>query len=120
MPDDISRRSFLAAAGAAAAAAGLSACGTSAGSASGSITLWSGFQEIQQEQFFKQQYINPWNKSHPSTLLDLTVKPLNTLTQLQQTAVGAGQGPDLLQENGSSTVIPLAQPSRSCRSTSTR
>jgi raffinose/stachyose/melibiose transport system substrate-binding protein len=110
MPDDISRRSFIAAAGAAAAAAGLSACGTSAGPASGgSITLWTSFQEIQQEQFFKEQYVNPWNASHPSTPLDLVVKPSNTLTQLEQTAVGAGQGPDLLLENGSSTVIPLAQ-----------
>ncbi|HWG62104.1 MAG TPA: ABC transporter substrate-binding protein [Streptosporangiaceae bacterium] len=110
MPDDLSRRSFLAAAGGVAAAAGLSACGTSAGSPSGGpITLWISFQEIQQEQYFKEQYVNPWNKSHPSTPLDITVKPSNTLVQLQQTAVGAGAGPDILAENGSSTVIPLAQ-----------
>jgi raffinose/stachyose/melibiose transport system substrate-binding protein len=110
MHDGISRRSFLATAGAAAAAAGLSACGTSAGPASGSpITLWASFLEIQQEQYFKEQYINPWNASHPSTPLEVTVKPTNTLPQLQQTAVGAGAGPDILFTHGNSVVIPLAQ-----------
>ena len=110
MPHPIDRRSFIASAAAAAGAFGLSACGTSAGSASGSpITLWTSFQEIQQERYFKEQYVNPWNASHPSTPLQLTVKPSNTLTQLEQTAIGAGAGPDLILENGSSTVIPLAQ-----------
>jgi raffinose/stachyose/melibiose transport system substrate-binding protein len=111
MPFEMNRRSFLAATGALGAAAGLGACGTSAPSASGGgpITLWTGFQEIQQEEYFKQQYLNPWNKLHPNTPLEISVKPLNTLAQLQQTAVGAGQGPDILGEDGSSTVLPLAQ-----------
>lgn len=112
MSHGINRRSFLAGTAAAIGVAGLSACGTSAGSspASGSpISLWLSFQEIQQEQYFKEQYVNPWNASNPSTPLQLTVKPQTTLTQLEQTAIGAGAGPDLVLENGSSTVIPLAQ-----------
>ncbi len=111
MPEGISRRSFLATAGGVAAAAGLSACGTSAGGSSsgGPISMWNGFQEIQQEQYFKEQYVNPWNTAHPGTPLDLTVKPVSTLAQLEQTAIGAGSGPDIVLEDGSSTVIPLAQ-----------
>jgi raffinose/stachyose/melibiose transport system substrate-binding protein len=112
MTDAISRRSFLAAAGGVAAAAGLAACGSSAGgsaSGGGGISIWSGFQDPRQETNFKEQYVNPWNTSHPSIPLNLTVKPIATMTQLQQTAVGAGDGPDILTEVGSSTVIPLAQ-----------
>jgi raffinose/stachyose/melibiose transport system substrate-binding protein len=110
MPFEMNRRTFLAGAGALGAAVGLGACGTSAGSGGGgSITMWTAFQEIQQEQYFKQQYLNPWNKLHPGTPLDITIKPLDSLAQLQQTAVGAGQGPDILGEDGSSTVLPLAQ-----------
>ena len=111
MPYEINRRSFLAGAAAAAGAAGLSACGTSAGSSASSrpFSMWYSFQEIQQEQYFKQQYVTPWNAANPSTPLQLTVKPLTTLAQLEQTAIGAGQGPDLIFEDGSSTVIPLAQ-----------
>jgi raffinose/stachyose/melibiose transport system substrate-binding protein len=111
MPHEINRRSFIAGAAAAAGAFSLGACGTSAGPASGGspITLWTSFQEIQEEQQFKEQYVNPWNASHPSTPLALTVKPGTTLTQLEQTAIGAGAGPDIILENGSSTVIPLAQ-----------
>jgi raffinose/stachyose/melibiose transport system substrate-binding protein len=110
MPHEINRRSFLAGAAAAVGAAGLSACGTSAGSGPGSpITLWTSFEEIQQEQYFKEQYVNPWNALYPSSPLQITAKPSNTLTQLEQTAIGAGQGPDLILEDGPSTVIPLAQ-----------
>ena len=111
MPYEINRRSFLAGAAAAAGAAGLSACGTSAGSPASSrpFSMWYSFQEIQQEQYFKEQYVAPWNAANPSTQLALTVKPQTTLAQLEQTAIGAGQGPDLVFESGSSTVIPLAQ-----------
>lgn len=112
MPHEINRRRFLAAAGAAAAAAGLSACGSSAGSGSAGgrpITTWMSFQEIQQQQYFNEQYVNPWNAANPSTPLQVVVKPTNTLMQLEQTAIGAGSGPDLVLEDGSSTVIPLAQ-----------
>ena len=112
MPYEINRRRFLAAAGAAAAAAGLSACGASAGSGSAGgrpITTWMSFQEIQQQQYFNEQYVSPWNAANPSTPLQVVVKPTNTLMQLEQTAIGAGSGPDLVLEDGSSTVIPLAQ-----------
>jgi raffinose/stachyose/melibiose transport system substrate-binding protein len=111
MADAISRRSFLAAAGGVAAAAGLAACGTSAGgSAPGDgISVWGAFTDPRIETYFKEQYVNPWNASHPNTPLDLSVKPVATMTQLQQTAVGAGDGPDILGEAGSSAVIPLAQ-----------
>ena len=34
--------------------------------------MWTAFQEIQQEQFFKEQYLNPWNNSHPSMPISLT------------------------------------------------
>jgi raffinose/stachyose/melibiose transport system substrate-binding protein len=124
----MNRRRFLIGAGVTAAGLGLAACGgngapdvssasTSAGSGaaastgtgSGPITIWAGFQEIQQEAFFKTQYLDPWNKMHPKTPLELTVKPTATMAQLQQTAVGAGQGPDILTEDGVSQVIPLAE-----------
>lgn len=72
------------------------------------ILMWAAFQEIQQKQFFEEQYLNPWNKSHPSMPINLVVKPLNSFAQLQQTAIEAGAGPDIVQEDGSSTVIPLA------------
>lgn len=111
MRHDISRRSFLTAAGAAAAAAGLGACGSSAGGSAsgGGITMWTAFSEIQLEQYFKEQYTDPWNAAYPDTPLNVVAKPTTTLAQLEQTAIGAGAGPDLITEDGVTTVIPLAQ-----------
>ncbi|HUC21738.1 MAG TPA: substrate-binding domain-containing protein [Streptosporangiaceae bacterium] len=107
----LNRRSFLGAAGLVAASAGIAACGSSAGgSNSGSdITLWTAFTESQQATYFNDTITNPWNKAYPKTPLQVTLKPVNTLAQLQQTAVEAGAGPDILGEDGSSTVVPLAE-----------
>src|SRR5580658_990554 len=110
-PFSLNRRSFLGAAGLVAAGAGLAACGGTAGGASSgsAITLWTSFGEPQQEAYFNDTITNPWNKLYPKTPLQLTVKPTQTLAQLQQTAVEAGAGPDILGEDGSTTVVPLAQ-----------
>ena len=72
------------------------------------ILMWASFLEAQQETFWKEQYLNPWNHSHPNIPISLVVKPLNSFAQLQQTAIEAGAGPDIVQEDGSSTVVPLA------------
>ena len=116
-----SRRQFLA--GAAGAAAGLGAASflnaplaaaagrrTSFGLRSEPILMWSSFQEAQQETFFKEQYVNPWNNAHSNMAVNLVVKPLNSFAQLKQTAIEAGAGPDIVQEDGSSTAVPLAVP----------
>jgi raffinose/stachyose/melibiose transport system substrate-binding protein len=72
------------------------------------ILMWDSFQEAQQETFFKEQYLNAWDKLNPNMAINLVIKPLNTFAQLQQTAIEAGAGPDIVQEDGSSTVVPLA------------
>ena len=115
----LSRRQFMA--GVAGATASLGAASflntplaaalgrrTASGAKSEPILMWGAFQEIQQEAFFKQQYLNPWNNSHPNMAINLVVKPLNSFAQLQQTAIEAGAGPAVVQEDGSSTVVPLA------------
>ena len=110
MPDDISRRSFLAGAGAVAAATGLSACGTApARHPAARSRCGPRSRKFSKSSTSKSSTSIPGTRPHPGTPLDITVKPSNTLVQLQQTAVGAGAGPDILAENGSSTVIPLAQ-----------
>jgi raffinose/stachyose/melibiose transport system substrate-binding protein len=106
----LNRRSFLSAAGLVAAGAGLAACGSAGGStAAGGITMWVSFQEPQQEAYFNEQYVNPWNSANPKIPLVTTVKPNATFAQLEQTAIGAGAAPDILAEDGSSTIVPLAQ-----------
>ena len=106
----LNRRSFLGAAGLVAAGAGIAACGGAGSANSGSdITLWTAFTESQQATYFNDTITNPWNKAYPKTPLQVTLKPVNTLAQLQQTAVEAGAGPDILGEDGSSTVVPLAE-----------
>jgi raffinose/stachyose/melibiose transport system substrate-binding protein len=115
----LSRRQFMA--GAAGAAAGFGAASllntplaaASArriefGGKSEPILMWASFLEAQQETFWKEQYLNPWNNSHHNMPISLVVKPLNSFAQLQQTAIEAGAGPDIVQEDGSSTVVPLA------------
>jgi raffinose/stachyose/melibiose transport system substrate-binding protein len=78
------------------------------GAKSEPILMWASFLESEQRQFFEEQYLNPWDKSHPSMPINLVIKPLNSFAQLQQTAIEAGAGPDIVQEDGSSTVVPLA------------
>src|SRR5487761_1197539 len=115
----LSRRHFLTAAGA--VAAGLSAAAyvdtpfaTAApvrklmSRRTEPILMWDAFQEAQQEAYFKEQYLNPWNRLYPNMPVTLVVKPLNSFAQLEQTAIEAGAGPDVVLEDGSSTVIPLA------------
>ena len=97
----LSRRQFMA--GAAGAAAGFGAASllntplaaASArriefGGKSEPILMWASFLEAQQETFWKEQYLNPWNNSHHNMPISLVVKPLNSFAQLQQTAIEAG------------------------------
>ena len=52
--------------------------------------MWTAFQEIQLQQYFKEQYTDPWNAAYPSTPLTVVAKPTTTLAQLEQTALGTG------------------------------
>lgn len=112
------RRFITGAAGAVAAGIGASYFSSPIASAAGRrliygaksepIVMWDTFGQAAQKEFFEEQYINPWEKLHPSMPITLVIKPGNSFAQLQETAIEAGAGPDIVAEDGSSTVVPLA------------
>jgi raffinose/stachyose/melibiose transport system substrate-binding protein len=73
------------------------------------IQFWDAFTESNVQKWFTDTYITAWNKTHPHLPVNLVVKPIATLFQLQSTAMDAGQGPDVVSADGSTQVIPYAK-----------
>jgi len=108
MPAPLSRRRFLQLTGTAAlGTTALSACGLGSGaSGSGQINYWAAF-ETQDVQKFWQQLIDSYNKTVGASGLKvrMTVKQIDTLDRLTQTAVAAGSGPDLITTSGPAQTL---------------
>ena len=73
------------------------------------IQYWAAFVNSQSQNYFTKYYIDDWNNTHPDIQVQLVIKDINTLTQATNTALDAGQGPDIVTSDGSSQVIPYAQ-----------
>jgi len=96
MQQGLSRRSFLALAGATVTASGLAACG-SAGPGSSvpvdSATMW-GLTGASQNYVDKS--VAAWNKAHPDQAIKLDFFANDAFKPKIRTAVGAGQGPTFM------------------------
>jgi raffinose/stachyose/melibiose transport system substrate-binding protein len=98
----ISRRNFLVLSGAAALTPALAACGSGSG---GGIQLWQSFQDRQHQEYFEKERVEAFRGSAE---VRLTVKPTEALSQLTQTALAAGTGPDLVLTAGPAQVAAYA------------
>jgi raffinose/stachyose/melibiose transport system substrate-binding protein len=108
MSAPFSRRTFLQLSGMAAGATALAACGSGGGgkgSTSGGVTtFWNGFQDTQTQDYFKTHFIDAYNASNQPKI-EMTIKPIDTLSQLLKTAIAAGHGPDIIQEDGPALAL---------------
>lgn len=94
------RRLLVSATATSVAIAMLTAC--SAGSAtpsSDSVELWYGFTDGAQKDAFERLFVDDYSGD-----VDLTVKPLDSIDRLTQTALAAGKGPSIVLTNGPSQV----------------
>jgi raffinose/stachyose/melibiose transport system substrate-binding protein len=107
----ITRRQFLygtAGIGATALSSSLlAACGSSSSStssASKANDMWWFFNSPQNEQWFEKNIVDPFNvKQGHNSHINLIQKP-QAIGQLQDTALAAGAGPDLLSTGGTNKV----------------
>ena len=112
MPAPLSRRRFLQLSGAATAAAAgstlLSACGGSSGSSATQTNFWYAFGDTNTQKYFQQNFIDAYNKTNPAAKVVMSLKQVSTLDRLLQTAVAAGNGPDIISTSGPATALSYA------------
>jgi raffinose/stachyose/melibiose transport system substrate-binding protein len=105
----ISRRQFVALSGQATiGAALLSACGGSSGSGSGgskTFDFWNAFSNSEAQNYFQKNMVAAYKgASKPK----LSVKQVDTIDRLTQTALAAGRGPDLVVTDGPAQALAYA------------
>lgn len=103
-----SRRQFLALSETAFGVALLSACGAKPGSGSGSgetIQFWDAFSNNAAQRYFQTNFVDAYRGS---AKVKLSVKQIDTIDRLTQTALAAGSGPDLVVTDGPAQAIAYA------------
>ncbi|GAA3708831.1 extracellular solute-binding protein [Nonomuraea antimicrobica] len=109
MSEPLSRRRFLQLSGAAAlGATALAACGSGGGAGGDQITYWGAFQTKDLEKYFKENFIDAYNKAATGAdalKVNMTVKQIETIDRLTQTAVASGSGPDLIATFGPAQTL---------------
>ncbi|MEV7344656.1 extracellular solute-binding protein [Streptomyces sp. NPDC093544] len=109
MSAPLSRRRFLQLTGiAAAGATALTACGSGSGASANQITFWDSFASKDIEKYFQQHFVDGYNKSaagQKALKVHMTVKQVDTLDRLTQTAVASGSGPDLIATTGPAQTL---------------
>ncbi|MDN4640038.1 ABC transporter substrate-binding protein [Agreia sp. PsM10] len=94
----------------AAAAMTLVGC-TGGGSSSSDVSYWGAFYAPTTEDAFQEIFIDGFN-GEGDAKVDMQVKELTTIGQLTDTAVAAGQAPDVIYSNGPSAASDLARADR--------
>lgn len=85
----------------------LTACTGSADSADGQLNLWlSAPPSDEQQEVVEKLYVTDFTDSHPGTDVNVTYVPADGYGEKQQTALAAGQGPDLVGAAGPSFLLP--------------
>lgn len=102
---------ILAAVGAVAATAlALTAC-TGGGRSSSDLTYWAAFYSPDTEKAFQEIFVDGYNGS-AETPVKMEVKELTTIGKLTDTAVAAGQAPDVIYADGPSSASDFARAGR--------
>ncbi len=105
MPAPRSRRNFLQLSSMAVGATALASCGFGGGGGSSdAVQFWNGFQDSETQGYFTTNFIDAYNASHQPKI-DLIVKPIDSVSQLMKTAVAAGHGPDIIEEDGPAQAL---------------
>ena len=73
------------------------------------IEFWNSFTNSEQQSDWTEDYVTAWNDTHPNIQVNLVIKPVANFAQIQQIALAAGAGPDIVYQDGPTQVIPLAK-----------
>ncbi|PSK92366.1 carbohydrate ABC transporter substrate-binding protein (CUT1 family) [Murinocardiopsis flavida] len=107
MSHQLSRRSLLHGGAVLAGASLLGGCG---GAGSGAdVSYWAAFPSKPTEKYFREHYVDAFNKTSDSAQVSMSVKQLTNLAQLTDTAVSAGRAPDIVYSPGPSAVAGYAK-----------
>jgi raffinose/stachyose/melibiose transport system substrate-binding protein len=71
----------------------LAACAPGGTAAKKDLQFWYSFSDANQQKYFQQHFVDDYKGSVP---VKLTVKPLETILQLTETALAAGSGPAVI------------------------
>lgn len=96
-----------------AASVALAGCVSSGGSsdAGGTVTYWGAFYAPATEEAFQEIFVDGFNAEHDAQVT-MEVKELTTLGQLTDTAVAAGEAPDIVYADGPSAASDFARADR--------
>lgn len=94
------------------AAMGLAITGCTSSSSSDAVTYWGAFYSPETETAFQEVFIDGFN-ADSDVAVDMEVKELTTIGQLTDTAVSAGQAPDVIYADGPSSASDFARADRS-------
>lgn len=100
----MTRRTLLATGGSAALVAFLAACADGAASSTDAVQLWSAFNNKEGQNWITKNQIDAFNAKHPDAQIKLSVKQIDTIDRLVQTALAAGSAPDVLGTAGPAQV----------------
>jgi raffinose/stachyose/melibiose transport system substrate-binding protein len=113
----LSRRRFLQLTGGTALGATLlTACGSGSGAAGNQIDFWYAFGTTDIQRYYQQNFIDDYNKTTPAAKVQMSVKQVDTLDRLTQTAIASGNGPDIISTSspaqalnyvGNGNLLPL-------------
>ncbi|WP_431837989.1 ABC transporter substrate-binding protein [Cellulomonas sp. Y8] len=99
---DLTRRQLLAGAGSVGLLAFLAGCAPgNGGSPTTDIDFWYAFADARQRDYFTRHFVEDY--AGPGRV-KLSVKSVDTLTRLTQTALAAGKGPDIVVTPGPSQI----------------
>lgn len=105
---DLHRRGFLRAAGGTALGSILlSGCGGSAGEGeAGGLEVWAAFGTDEERAYYEESVLGAFNASQDAVTAEVSVKQEDTIDRLLQTAMAAGQGPDIIPTSGPAYAAP--------------
>ncbi|MFJ3405977.1 ABC transporter substrate-binding protein [Promicromonospora sp. NPDC090134] len=98
---------------AAAVSVALAGCVSGGGSSGsgGEVTYWGAFYAPTTEEAFQEIFVDSFN-AESDVQVDMEVKELTTIGQLTDTAVSAGQAPDIVYSDGPSSASDFARADR--------
>lgn len=109
MTTSLPRRRFLQLTGAAALGTTvLSACGSGSGAGGNQSSFWGAFASTDIQKYFQQHFVDGYNKTVTganAVKVEMTVKQIDTIDRLTQTAVASGSGPDIITTTGPAQTL---------------
>ncbi|WP_454856702.1 ABC transporter substrate-binding protein [Promicromonospora soli] len=113
----ITKRALVPVSFVAAATVALAGCVSSGGGSSsdasgtGEVTYWGAFYAPTTEEAFQEIFVDGFNAESDASV-DMEVKELTTIGQLTDTAVSAGQAPDIVYSDGPTSASDFARADR--------